>query len=104
MVRRPEAVAVAARLLVDLGRIDAVGGGWSVFWNELLNGAPPNRHRAVARAMTWAGRISTAHTTTGKWFDSVLSERTARSLRTEGAVPGRLPESVGGLARALDQL
>jgi flavin-dependent dehydrogenase len=69
---RPHAIAATARLLVTIGRFDRLAGGWSVFWNELLEGAPPNRHRAVARAITWAGRASTAHTKTARWFQSTL--------------------------------
>ena len=42
------------------GRGDALSGGWAVFWNELLNGAPPNRHRSVANAVTHIGRAMTA--------------------------------------------
>jgi flavin-dependent dehydrogenase len=79
-IGRPHAVAAAARLLVTLGRVDAVAGGWSVFWNELLDGAPANRHRTVARGMTWAGRVTTARTSTARWFEAALPE---------GAAPNR---------------
>jgi flavin-dependent dehydrogenase len=67
-VGHPQFVAALARLLVVLGRSDALAGGWSIFWNELLEGAPPNRHRAVARAMTRVGRILSAHTPAAAWF------------------------------------
>ncbi len=67
-VPRPHAVAATARLLVTIGRIDRFAGGWSLFWNELLEGAPRNGHRTIARAITWAGRASTAHTSTARWF------------------------------------
>jgi geranylgeranyl reductase family protein len=69
---RPRAVAATARFLVTIGRIDRLAGGWSVFWNELLDGAPRNEHRAIARAITWAGRASTAHTSTARWFETTL--------------------------------
>jgi geranylgeranyl reductase family protein len=84
-VGRPRAVAAAARFLVTVGRIDPLAGGWSVFWNELLEGAPPNGHRRIARAMTWAGRASTTHTSTARWFESTLplsgETETARASR-----------------------
>jgi flavin-dependent dehydrogenase len=67
-VGHPQLVAVLARILVVAGRIDAVAGGWSIFWNELLDGAPPNRHRAVASAMSRVGRILSAHTAAAAWF------------------------------------
>jgi menaquinone-9 beta-reductase len=69
---RPHAVAAIARFLVTVGRFDRFAGGWSVFWNELLEGAPRNEHRAIARAITWAGRASTAHTSTARWFKTAL--------------------------------
>jgi menaquinone-9 beta-reductase len=73
---RPRLVSATARLLLTLGRAEAFAGGWSVFWNELLNGAPPNGHAAMARALTRAGRVATAPTSTGRWFDRALPEGT----------------------------
>ena len=75
LVGRPWAVAAVARVLMTAGRLEAISGGWSVFWNELLIGAPANRHRKVAAALTGTGRRITDRTSTAKWFDSVLSER-----------------------------
>ena len=73
-VGHPQFVAALARLLVVAARIDAVAGGWSVFWNELLDGSPPNRHRAVARALTRVGRILSAPTPAAAWFAGTLPE------------------------------
>ena len=102
-VGRPLTIAGLARLLVTLGRIDGFAAGWSVFWNELLNGAPPNGHRAVARAMTWAGRVATAHTATATWFDNALAANKDGTVRGLGHTPShRLEESVGALVRARD--
>ena len=72
LVGRPRATAAVARLLTAAGRSDALSGGWAVFWNELLDGAPPNRHRSVASAMTRLGRAVTAKGTTGRWFETAL--------------------------------
>ena len=41
---------------------DAFAGGWAVFWNELLDGAPPGRHRSVATALTRLGDTVTSRT------------------------------------------
>jgi menaquinone-9 beta-reductase len=71
-VGRPRLVAAVARLLVVAGRVDRVRGGWSVFWNELLDGAPRDDHEAVARAVTWVGRITTSHGSTAGWFETHL--------------------------------
>lgn len=67
---RPHAVAATARLLVTIGSVDRIAGGWSVFWNELLEGAPRNAHRAIARAVMWAGRAATAHSSAARWFET----------------------------------
>jgi menaquinone-9 beta-reductase len=74
LVGRPWAVATLARVLMALTRTDAMAGGWSVFWNELLAGAPPNRHQSVAEAMTRLGELMTARTSTARWFDAVFKE------------------------------
>lgn len=73
LVGRPRATAAVARLLTMAGRGDALSGGWAVFWNELLDGAPLNRHRSVANAVTQIGRVMTARSATAKWFDASLS-------------------------------
>ncbi len=72
LVGRPHATAAVARLLTAAGRSDALSGGWAVFWNELLDGAPFNRHRSVASAVTHVGRAMTARSTTGTWFKTSL--------------------------------
>jgi len=72
LVGRPWATAAVARLLTAPGHGDALSGGWAVFWNELLDGAPPNRHRSVAHAVTQIGRVMTAPGQTAKWFRASL--------------------------------
>jgi len=99
-VGRPHAVAATARFLVTIGHLGALAGGWSVFWNELLEGAPPNGHRAVARAITWAGTASTAHTSTARWFETALpmhanGRRPARTGETAAASGLRLGSGAG---------
>jgi menaquinone-9 beta-reductase len=72
LVGRPRATAAVARLLTAAGGGDALSGGWAVFWNELLDGAPPNRHRSVANAVTQIGRVVTARGAMAKWFKTSL--------------------------------
>jgi geranylgeranyl reductase family protein len=74
LVGRPRATAAVARLLTVAGRGDALSGGWAVFWNELLDGAPPNRHRSVANAVTYVGRAMTANGATARWFKAALAD------------------------------
>ena len=69
LVDRPRTVAGTARLLTILGRSNLLSGGWSVFWNELLRGAPANRHRTVAATVTWLGQKVTRGSSIAHWFD-----------------------------------
>jgi menaquinone-9 beta-reductase len=68
LIDRPRATAAVARVLTAAGRSSALSGGWAVFWNELLNGAPPSRHRSVANAMTHVGQAMTAQGAMATWF------------------------------------
>ena len=73
LVGRPRATAAVARVLTAAGRGDALSGGWAVFWNELLDGAPPSRHRSVANAVTQTGRALTSRGATATWFKASLA-------------------------------
>jgi flavin-dependent dehydrogenase len=79
LVGRPRALAVVARCLTTVGGVDALAGGWAIFWNELLDGAPPGRHRSIAAAVTRMSRPMTARTRTARWFDATLPEPPSRS-------------------------
>jgi menaquinone-9 beta-reductase len=72
LVGRPQVTAAVGRLLTAAGGGDALSGGWAVFWNELLDGAPRNRHRSVASAVTHIGRLLTSRTATAKWFEATF--------------------------------
>ena len=51
-----------------------MSGGWSVFWNELLDGAPRGRHRSVAATASRLGEMMTAHSSTARWFRSTFAD------------------------------
>jgi flavin-dependent dehydrogenase len=72
LVSRPWAVAAVARFLTAAAGGDSLAGGWAVFWNELLDGAPPGRHRSVATALTRFGEMLTSRTAVARWFDPLL--------------------------------
>jgi geranylgeranyl reductase family protein len=88
LMGRPRAVAAVARLLTTAGRSTVVGGGWAVFWNELLDGAPLGHHRTIASAATRVGRSLTARTATARWFDATFPDRTTPSA-------ARPPQPIG---------
>jgi menaquinone-9 beta-reductase len=85
LVGRPRAVSTLIRLLTVVGGLDSVAGGWAVFWNELLDGAPPGRHRSVAAAITSLGRTLTDRTEAARWFDQVLGGRGGPGLGEAGS-------------------
>lgn len=82
LVGHPRAISAVARVAMTAGRFDAVAGGWSVFWNELLDGAPPNRHQRVAAALNGTGELVTRRSSTAKWFDSSLAKNEPLSSTT----------------------
>ena len=89
MVGQPRAIAAVSRLLMTAGRAGRAAGGWSIFWNELLDGAPPNRHQRVAAAVTRLGDVLTRRGSTARWFDEMLAQEdpapvpTAEPLRAQ---------------------
>ena len=68
LLTRPRAVAAIGRLVTAPGLGRAVAGGWSIFWNDLLDGAAPGPPRAVASAAAGVGRALTARSRTREWF------------------------------------
>jgi hypothetical protein len=53
MLRHPRAVSGLGRFLT--GPLSAgLAGGWSVYWNDLLDGASPGRARRTASVAAWA--------------------------------------------------
>ncbi|MCA1844072.1 MAG: hypothetical protein LC792_12985, partial [Actinobacteria bacterium] len=68
LLTKPRAVAAVGRLLTAPGIGRAVAGGWSVFWNDLLDGATPGPPRTVASAAARIGGALTAPSRTRRWF------------------------------------
>ena len=68
LLPRPRAVAAVGRLVTAPGIGRAVAGGWSVFWNDLIDGATPGAPRAVAAAAVRIGQALTAPSRTRDWF------------------------------------
>ena len=77
LVGRPWAVAGVVRFLTAAAAGDALAGGWALFWNELLEGAPPGRHRTVARALTRCGDALTSRTAVARWFEPLVNGASA---------------------------
>ncbi len=72
LVGRPRVAAVLARSVTVAGQVEPMAGGWAVFWNDLLDGAPRDRHRTVAAIATRIGALLTGSTSTARWFTERL--------------------------------
>lgn len=59
LLPRPRATSAVARLLTAPGVGPRVAGGWSIFWNDLLDGARPGPARRMAAAATGISRSAT---------------------------------------------
>jgi geranylgeranyl reductase family protein len=69
LVGRPRAASVVGKVLTHPLVGPALAGGWSVLWNELLDGTPPGPSRRVAATAAVIGRAVTRHSTTRRWLD-----------------------------------
>ncbi len=67
---RPFATAAIARALTAPGLGTAVAGGWAIFWNDLLDGAPRSRARKVATASSGFGDRLTQRSQAARWFEA----------------------------------
>jgi hypothetical protein len=74
LLPRRRAVSTAGRLLTLPGVGSALAGGWSIFWNDLLDGARPGIGRGVASAANRAGRAVTARSQARRWLEQTLNE------------------------------
>lgn len=85
---RPRAVSALGRALTAPVLSRALAGGWAVFWNELLDGAPPSRARTLAATATGVGRLVTARSRAARWFERGPdgSARTGQPLRVSAGL------------------
>lgn len=60
LLRRPRAVAAVGRLLTAPAVGSAVGDAWSLYWNDLVEGARPGRGLRLARTAGGVARVLTA--------------------------------------------
>ena len=73
LLTKPRAVAAVGRLVTAPGIGAAAAGGWSVFWNDLLDGAKAGPPRTVASGATHVGRALTTRSRTRAWFAQELA-------------------------------
>ncbi len=75
LVPRPRLVSVVGRVLTAPVVGTSLAGGWAIYWNELLDGAPKSRSRLAAAVVTSVGRAITAPGSTAQWFRSSFPKR-----------------------------
>ena len=73
LVGRPRTAAAVGRVLTSPPLRRALCGGWSIFWNELLDGAAPGPPRAVAGAASALGAVLTRRSGAGRWLEASLA-------------------------------
>ena len=73
MLKRPRLASALGRALTAPGLSRALRGGWSIYWNDLLDGAAPGSARTAASLVARVGRAATARGTTRRWFNEALA-------------------------------
>jgi geranylgeranyl reductase family protein len=68
MLRSPRLVAAVTRGLTSPGVGRSLAGGWSIAWNDLLDGAPRGPAAGVARVAAGLGHALTARSADRRWI------------------------------------
>lgn len=79
MMRHLRLVSGVGRLLTLPGVRRAVGGGWGLYWNDLVHSADPTPHRAVGTAIAGLTDAAARRGQTHRWFASHLDAAAERS-------------------------
>lgn len=89
LLPHPVAIALIGRMLTApvVGR--TIAGAWSLFWNDLLEGARPRPSREFAALVFALGRLATRPTTTNRWFVHTLAAHDPSEV--ESSTPVSMP-------------
>jgi geranylgeranyl reductase family protein len=88
LVHRPRLTAAFSRALTSPGVGDSLAGGWSIAWNNLLDGAPPSGAAVGAAAVAGLGRTISARSSDRRWIrnharsDRPSDDRAGASIAT----------------------
>jgi geranylgeranyl reductase family protein len=72
LLRSPRLVAALTRGLTTPGVGRALSGGWSIMWNNLLDGASPSVATGVAATAAGLGHLLTARSADRRWIETEL--------------------------------
>jgi menaquinone-9 beta-reductase len=72
LLPRPRVVSALGRVLTAPALGSLLAPGWSIFWNDLLDGAQPTMPRAVAAVASGIGHTATTRGRMREWFTATL--------------------------------
>lgn len=72
LLRHPRAISSIGRLLTSRVVADLVADAWSLYWNDLVDGARPGRGLRLARVAGSTARTLTAASRRRRALESVL--------------------------------
>jgi flavin-dependent dehydrogenase len=72
LLPRPRVVSAVGRALTAPGVGSLLAPGWSIFWNDLVDGARPTVPRRVAAVAAGIGRRATARGRMRDWFTATI--------------------------------
>ena len=75
-------VSKLCRLLTAPGIGRAIAGPWALYWNDLLDGAPPGVDTAAAGAVQWSGRLLTTRSPMRRRLETDLGQRSVMAVTT----------------------
>jgi 2-polyprenyl-6-methoxyphenol hydroxylase-like FAD-dependent oxidoreductase len=94
LLRRPRLTAGIGRFLTTPVVGSVVAGAWALYWNDLVDGAPPSRRRSGAMTADLLARLVTVGTRDAQSIWESFNEALAdRLLRESGG--HRPPQPVG---------
>jgi flavin-dependent dehydrogenase len=73
LLRHGRLTATVTRALTAPGVRSLLAGGWSIAWNDLLDGAQPSVARAVASVATGLGHALTVRSADRRWITAQVS-------------------------------
>jgi menaquinone-9 beta-reductase len=74
LLRRPKLMAALTRGLTSPGVGRSIAGGWSIMWNNLLDGAPASGATGVAATAAGLGHILTARSADRRWIGTHVQD------------------------------
>ncbi|MGB7050012.1 MAG: geranylgeranyl reductase family protein [Acidimicrobiales bacterium] len=85
LMRRPRLTAGVGRLLTAPGLGRACAGAWALYWNDLIEGAPPGGRRLGASTADLLARLTTSRSRDARAIRESFTEEPANQPQNHGA-------------------